>query len=550
MILRLALVPFLALPLTAQRICLAEGAPGNLQIVTISESVPTAAATVVMQSVEFLPIEITGRTLRLEHDVTRTRRVERHGIVRLELPDGGRLFRYRRNGGQHWGFLHIAADGTARSAIERPGIGGAMDPFEDRIAVDADGTAGAVPFVAGGLAVFRLDGGVYASTGRSDRDAAPAAHLVESQSPMVGSTHVFYVTDTGRLFRCGLADQASPVDVSPAPVPLGELEDQLAMSRDGQHVVFLYGPRDQERLYHVTTTGPSVVLPPPPAKYEDPEYLPEGPGEPELMLNDDGTRLFYVIGNHDELFLLDMTGVLPTLHITHDNVFEPYIGVHILPKFHGTQLTAAIGHAARMDWFQASLDAFGGTVVNLSATGSTLQPFPEGTLDPRLGADLGDQLFAIEQQGNMQELRMIDLPGGTSTVVQRDSVLQFDAGTSFTAQADVVVRGAGSERLYDGGSGQLLGALPAGFRFTPPVHGIVSATRIEMLIPWGVPLYYLPDGTAIPGAISYGPQQIVMTKAQGIVLNGATLRYLAVGVDVTIQRPAAAVRLVLSGAGG
>ena len=43
---------------------------------------------------------------------------------------------------------------------------------------------------------------------------------------------------------------------------------------------------------------------------------------------------------------------------------------------------------------------------------------------------------------------------------------------------------------------------------------------------------------------------LVFVKGNGIVLNGPTMRYIAVGVDVVIQRPVSAVRWVLSGAGG
>ena len=81
------------------------------------------------------------------------------------------------------------------------------------------------------------------------------------------------------------------------------------MSRDGAHIVFLYGPLNQERLYIAHTAGAAAVLPPVGGKYEEPGYLPEAPGEPAMLLNDDGTRLFYVLANvRDELFLLTRCG--------------------------------------------------------------------------------------------------------------------------------------------------------------------------------------------------------------------------------------------------
>lgn len=549
--LRLLVVLSLSLPATAQHICLAEGTASSLRIATVPESNPNAPDTLVVQNVELLPIEITGRTVAREFDASRSRRVEHNGVLRVELPDGGRVFRYRRNGGQHWGFLHVAAGGAARVVIEHPGVAGALDPFEDRIAVSDDGLHGAVALQAGGLAVFKLDGGVYASTGRPDRLAAPASHSVEPASPMVGPTHVFYVTDNDRIYRCSLADNATPVDLTPPPVPNTRLKDELAMSGDGMHVVFLYGPQNLQWLYHVTTAGGSTQLPPPAEKYEEPNYLPEGAGDPDMLLNEDGSRLFFVESQHDELFLLDMQGALPILHITDDLIFQPYIGVHILPKFTASELIVAVGHPARHDWYRAVMTASGGTVTNLTGTGSTLQPYPEGTLDPRSQADAGASMLVVEQTATGADLRRLHYATGASAIVQQDGALEIASGLSLSGTSDLVAKGAGGDRLYRGPSSALFAATPAGVSMTRPVHGVVSATRLELLIPWGVPIFYLPDGSLLPGQIEFGAQQIVMTKGDGIVLNGpSTLRYIALGVDVVVQRPPAAVRMVLSGAGG
>ena len=136
----MAMFPRIALALTlagsaaTQSICLAEGSPGALSIVAIPEAAPTSSGTVVLAGVALLPIEITGRYLGQENDTHRSRRVDRNGVVRVELPGNGRLLRYRTAGGAAYGFLHIAADGTPRVVLERPALQG-MDPFGARIGV-------------------------------------------------------------------------------------------------------------------------------------------------------------------------------------------------------------------------------------------------------------------------------------------------------------------------------------------------------------------------------------------------------------------------------
>ncbi|MCA8951861.1 MAG: hypothetical protein KDE27_20290 [Planctomycetes bacterium] len=550
MIARTFLVLALSLPAAAQQICLAEGTATSLQITTIDESNPNGPGTVVLQDVEFLPIELTGRTLAREHDATRARRIERNGLLRIELPDGGRVLRYRRVGGQFWGFLHVARDGSARVVLEQAGLPGNVDPFMDRVAIADDGAHGAVGLLAGGMFVFKLDGTVYPSTGRPDRLVVAAPKEVEPTGVMVGPTHVFYATDDEEIFRCSLADGAVPFDLTPPPVPNVRIGGELAMSRDGQHVVFLYGPQHLQQLWHAGTVGAATLLPPPAAKYEDPNYLPEGNGGPAMLLNDDGTRLFFVDASlRDELYLLDLQGTLPTLHVTDDPIFEPYIGVYILPKFDGNNLLIAIGDLNRMDWYRSGLSASGGTVQNLTATGTVTQPYFPGTLDPRAAADAGNELFVLEQRQGGVDLRRLDVATGSSTVVQQGASLTLGVGTALTGPADILVSGSGGDRLYVGGSHQPFATTPAGIAMTVPSQGIFAATWVHLQNNFGVPVFYLPDGTLLPGAFGQGRPQIAMTAADGVVIDDGTLRYIALGVDVVVQRPPAAVRLVLSGAG-
>lgn len=554
MLLRLPILA-LSLPLAAQSITLAEGNPSSLQIVTVAEAAPNGGDTVVAQDVELLPLEISGRTLAQELDPTASRRTVHNGIARVELGGGARLFRYRRNGGASWGFLHVRGDGGAAIVLELPGIGAtaAGDPFADRIGIAPDGLHAAVPLATGGMYVLRLDGGTFASSGTAHRLAVPVTALVIETSVLVGSGHAFYQTaNPDRVWRCALADGAVPADLTPPAAPGAILKDQMAMARDGSRVVFLYGPQQQQRLWTATTLGGSSVLPPPPSKYEEPGYLPEDPGEPAMLLSDDGSRLFFVDSDvRDELYLLDTNGVLPTLAITPDTVFQPYIGAHILPKFAGQALAVAIGDPGQMDWFRATLAAGGGSVTNLTNTGSATPPFPSGTIDAVQAATAGSTLLVAEQTASGLSLRSLDPTTGAHAVVQQGLSGPPAIGSSTTSVADVVTTSPSGYGLYRGIDGSLLGILPPEVRATPPAHGPgFAATWLHLAIGIGAVGWYLPDGTLVLGPLDLGLQQLVLTANGGTLTISSIVRYIAPGAFVVLNRPAAAVRLCLSGAGG
>lgn len=551
------ILPSFVLPAAAvlgQHLCLAEGNPTDLDIVTVAEANLGGGDTVVLQHVELLAIEITGRTIARDGDAQRSRRAVVGGIERVELPGGGRLFHYRRQSGQFYGYLHVAADGTTRVALELAATGTTLDnPFGDQIAVADDGLHAAIAGAGGGLFVMRLDGGVFASTGRPDRVAAPVNLDVAPSSVMVGPTHAFFTGGTDQLFRCALADGGAPVDVSPPVIAGAFWKPELAMAGDGLSVVGLYGPHNtQMRLYLCDVNGSAAALPPSPSKYEEPNYLPLGAGGPSLLLNDDGTRLFYVDGRiRDELFLLDTAGALPSLQITEDQIFEPYIGVYILPKFRGPQLLAAIGDLGQMDWYSANLTAAGGAVANLTNTGTPTQPYFPGTLDPLQAADSATSRVVVERLGAGMLARRFDLQTGLNTVVRQDATLATGLGSAFVGTPDLVVRGPAGEGLFLGASGALLGATPAGIGLTMPVRGpLFAATRVTLTPTLGITAYYVGPGAIIPGVLELGVQQLVMTAAGGILTNSGSLHYVAIGVDVVLPRPPVAFRWCLSGAGG
>src|SRR5690606_4325751 len=151
-------------PLAAQHLTWVEGpTPTRLALRTVPEASAGSQPATVLANLELLPIEITGRTLQQELDAARSRRIERSGLVSVELPQGGRVLAYRRDGGQRYGYLLVRADGRAIPLLELPGIAGAT-PFAARIGVSPDGGhAVAVDAAERTLFVLRLDGASFAS---------------------------------------------------------------------------------------------------------------------------------------------------------------------------------------------------------------------------------------------------------------------------------------------------------------------------------------------------------------------------------------------------
>ena len=530
-----------------------------LDVRVIDELNPSAAGSILLQGISILPIEMTGRTVSLEMQSDRSRILTRNDLQRVELPNGARLFRYSRLGGQFWGFLHVPTDGNATVVLELAGTGtgGTSNPFADRIGVAANGQNAVMMLQTGGMYVVRLDGGRFASSN------APA-RFVSTQSPvlgpsmMVGSAFAFFETTRSgidHMWRLPLADGGTPADVTP-PFGVNDiLRVEMAMSGDGRKVAFLQGPRNAWTLYLLGETGAAVALPPPPSKYEEPGYLPEGNGQPQLLLNQNGSRLFFLDSIiNDETYLLDTTGALPMLHITDDTIFQPTIGVHILPSFIGTTFVVAIGNTVNnvnlMDWFRVDLTPAGGTVVNLTGTGSLLNPFPAGTLNPVQGAVVGTRVLTTDLTGTTQTLRSINPATATSAVLFTDVSTPPQTGTAINAVPDVVVTGAGS-RLFSGATGLLVAALPDGVLLLPPASGPgYSVTWVRLAsVNIGVVILYFGN-TIVSSPIMSNVNQVVQTSTGALVIGTPTPSFLAPGIVAPLNVPPTTVGTVVSGAGG
>lgn len=545
----------------AQGITVADGP--NLQSLDI-HVLPQAGSpngpTLLLQGVEFLAIEMNGRVASQPLQTDAARRDTRAGITRIELPGGRRILSYRRNGGLVHGYLLVDSNGEARVLLERPGLGlsGAVSPFADRIAVDRAGQTMCVAGAHGGIHVVKLDGSTFASTGSATRFLHTGApQIAVASSIMVGPSHAFFVSADDRIWRLPLTDLATPAHCTP-PVGLGvyRLKPQLAMSGDGQKVAFLYGADNLTlRIYLLDTTGGPTLLPPPASKYEDVGYLPEGAGHPKLLLNHDGTRLFYIDGIvRDESHLLDTTGALGDLQVTQDSIFEPYIGIHILPSFKGNQLIASIGDPDQMDWFAAELSATGNVVRNMTGTGTFAQPFTSGTLVPVDLAIAGNRALVTDASTTtpgLQSLRILDLQNGTSAAVVSDLDGPVVAGTTTGPTPDLVVPGVG-DRLYDGTTGALIAAAPPGFRIAPPISGSWYRLALVKLPPdWTSLVFYFPDGTAVFGPLAYRLRQAAITHQDLLAMStDVSLTTMGVGVAQAAAPlpPPQPIRLILSGA--
>lgn len=550
----------MSMPLAAQALTFVEGdSAASLNVFVLPENKTGVDTNLLLEGIELLPIEMAGRRASQELETGIARRDQRQGFYRIELPGGRRLFEYRRNGGLTWGYLYVPANGEARVLLELPGIGagGTGRPFADRISVDCEGRTMCV--LAGGtIRVIRLDGTPFASTGTPVR-IVPAPGVVVPMSLMVGATHVFFVTTNSRGWSVPLADGGVPLDITPTIAGrTPRMKDEIALSGNGQKAVFLYGANnDSMRFYMTDGTAVAAALPPPASKYEEPGYLPEGEGNLRLLLNHDATRLFYIDGQiRDESHLLDLTGGLGDLQITQDAIFQPYIGIHILPAFKGNVLIASIGDPDRMDWFAAELAPTGNTVTNLTGTGSLLQPFPPGALIPGKITIAGDTAIVTDllpTDANRGTVRAIDLVANTSQVVTQELQGTPFAGSAVNGTPDLVVPGIG-DRLFHGQTGSLVAQSPAGVRLTPPISAsFYSVVEAELTQQWSVPVFYLPDGSMVFGPALQGLRQMVVSADDSLVLSLDSQSLWMANHQPTVALPigpAPAVRVFLSGAGG
>ncbi len=552
----------LSVPMAAQGLVVLEGAtPTSLTVTILDESqLASGIGTTLLQGVEVLPIEITGRRASQDLDGTTARIDTRNGVQRVELPGIGRILAYRRQAGTMFGYLFVPLLGGARVLVELPGTGpaGTTSPFLDRIGVAKNGAYAVLPAGGGVLHIVRLDGGTMANGLTSRTVTIPVG--IDNTGLMVGSS-VAFATAGDHIYRFQLA-AGGATDLTPSvPLTNPRLKPELAMSGDGNTVAFLYGDSNTTLQIFLldASSGAPVQLPPPAGKYEEPGYLPEATGDLRLMLNNDGSRLFYIENGlpgsghgGDESYLLDTTGVLPTLQVTSDAHFQPYIGIHILPAFKGTTLVAAIGDVNLMDWFKADLTTTGGTISNITGTGGQVQPFPAGALIPTKIKLVGATAFATDTTTNAQTLRALNVDAASSQVVAQNLGADLAVGSALATQPDLYVPGVG-DSIFSGLTGNLIGTAPPGITVSPPLSTpFFGVTGVHLGPTWSQVTFYAATGGVFFGPLIQNLDQMVLTPGGGMLISSPTeLLYLSLGRPILLVPNAhQGVRVFLTGANG
>lgn len=547
------LLCLLATPLAAQSLTLAEGAAqGQLKLLVHDETRSGLPSKVFLDKVGFLPLEITQRTAMQDLRTDRPRRKSSQGLWRIELPSGGRIFRYQRSGGTRFGYLLIRSNGAPLVLLELAGagLGGTSDPFADRFGVSADGKHAAISTAAGALYLVRLDGGAYASS-KTPARLVPVTGVVEAKSLAVGKRVLFFQTGKTRLWRLALIDKSKPVEIGPPIAPGGRLEEEMALSGDGSRLAFLAGPKKLQHIYIAGEAGRAARVTSKAAKYEDAGYLPETTLGPSLLLDEKGLQLFYVDSTiRDEIYVRDLLRPLGLLHITSNTHFKPYIGTGVLPAFVAGKLMVGIGNPKAFDWYLA--DSGKGTVLNLSLSkGNTKPPYGAGSLNFNAGSSLaggkkGVVVEALAAGGYRLHLY--------STIASQkpwiiDGLKSLPGvGSATMGSGDLLISRSQGDLLLDEGSASLLLAAPPGFSLAHPIKTASFRFFQVQVAGFSLPLFYQPKQFLLALPPMKGKALPILTATGALVLHGSQLLYF--GPQWASMLPKAkGLRFVLSGQG-
>ncbi|MEM7199571.1 MAG: hypothetical protein AAF628_04855 [Planctomycetota bacterium] len=546
---RLVAAALLAAPVATQtELTFFDGARlDQLTLRSVDEADRAAVPRTLLADVELLDAEISNRTTQQELRPDRPRAKTVQGVTWVELPDGrGRLIRYRRAGASLYGVLWVDERGHAVTLFELPSTSGG-DPLADRFGLANDGLHAGLVSATGALHIARLDGGTYAG-GRRTR-LVPLSNPVDPVSVCVGRTCVWFQTTDATVWRCAFTDGALPEDVTPTAAPGSLLATRMAPSGDGSLLAFVLGPDKAEQIWLVDADNPARNLGAPPADYEEPGYLPEMRGGPKLLLNDDGTRLLYVdrIG-HDEVYLADTTGVLPTLQVTGDGIFEPYIGIIIFPSFAGSAMTGAIGYYTGVDWYTVSLEGPVG-VENLSLTGpSPVPPWFPGGLDVRAARTTSTGVvLSTEAVADDHLLRAVNPFIRASARMGTPLRGLPGLGRADGADPNVVLPMQGGDWLVQSALVPLL-LSPSGVFLSPDTlapSGAYSAMVVSTPLGLSAALLVVPGFGLVALPADPSLRGVHITAGDGLVLDAAQLQYLRPGFALAIPS-VQPIRIVVS----
>lgn len=537
-------------PLSAQPILtLLEGSNASaLNLIEID--LATNLRRVVLSNIEVLPVGTVTRPANRDLFGS-SPTFESTPVAHLAFPGGRSLIKYRGAAGREFGFVYVSDDGAA-VLLSEPSRGG--DPFDSEIAVSPTGDFAVIPEGDDTLHILRLDGQTFSSSNRAARTVTVAGF--EDDTLCVGRDELMFVTEDDEICRCDLSNSWATPQTLPMPqtFPARETEERIVVSGDGSTFVFVSGPDNgPQSLWMVRNGAAPQRLQVPQTEFvvDADEHAAIAPGPP-MLLNHDGSRLFYTENAEpeDEFFLLDtLSGTL--VHITHDHVVQPYIGVTILPAFSADTLIVALGDnnsptaSASFDWY--TVDMAGITNVTRTAAES-MPPFGWGHLEPIGATTPVAGCVLTEERNNLgtTQLRCVAADGTTTVMVpQLRGALVPGSGHD----PMLVIPNTAGDCLLTTNPLQLMIQGPPGIWLGQSARLRSGDIAFAASLPQGVtvPMIWLENGPIL----ALGPpaphihQVVAIADAEGVIVNGETLRYISRAGVRTLQSPAP-IRIVLN----
>lgn len=366
----------------------ATGGVGSVRIVDHGGgSLPVDAPG--LDGIRLLPIDFVGRTQLQEFWHGRPRmRTDVPGASRLSLPDGhGSLYRYVRMADGVFGFLWVDASGNPHRVFEVASSSG-IDPIVGRVAVAPHGDAI--------LVATKLDAG-----GDLFEVELTTANVIER-------THALPPLDFGDAalglqltWGAGVSssgilrfERSQPGDAEFVPIATTPAwyENALVLSANGQHAAAIAGEGpERTRVFVFTSSGAARPASSAEMKLAGAGFLPESLGGPYLAVADDGMNCAWRArgsGSYRaELFVgtVPDSSSGPTVHITQDAWFEPYLDeVGVLTFLPSGGLLFGVAERGSsggvgldgFDLFRYSreLDPLAGGLLNLSRSSGQLVP--------------------------------------------------------------------------------------------------------------------------------------------------------------------------------
>lgn len=488
-----ALVALLAPSAAAQSLTIAAGP--DAQHLTVSTASPAGHGAVLaaagLSGIELLPIELAGRT---NFDRWNGRRpqlsAERLSPAFITLPNGAKIFAFRRTATNEFGFFALSSSGKAATLLTQPAAGGGS-PFLPTVGVSNDGTlmAVATTFAAGGDLMLVSTSGA----GSAMATAALAPIQWQATSFAFAESALFATAEPNQLWRVPLAaPSAAPIALAPsggfAPA---WIDAEIVVSGDGSTIAFFAGLEKKiNDLYVGKSDGTVWNRTKSPARHELPGFGPLEPLGPNVALSKDGGLVAYMRKLDEKELFVAQTGQAQAgfgSQLTNHSVFQESIGTGITVGFNGTLLTFGFGGVhGTFDMFHAATPASGGppqptAVANTTLTGSAGAPYQDiATIVPSWVTRVpGTAASLVLDLGSAPGLRVAN-PAQPKSAVASPAPLVV-AGAS---RNDVVLVAA------IGGVPTLLRTQPQSFSATP------EAASVSL-----VPVAAMPAGADVERAV-------------------------------------------------